>query len=145
MLLSHRWTLALVGLIALAGCASAPRAYDPVLATAPSDEAGFARDRDECRTLAQSETWSPNAGNAQNAAVGAAFGVGVLAAATPSVITGGMSVDGAGAAAILAAPVAAYAMSAQRRSEEEQRINERFAACLAERGYEVTDWVLAPE
>ena len=135
--------IALAGL-ALAACASKPRAYDPTFASPPSDPAAAEAALATCRTLVAQGRRS----NFANGATTAVIGAGAAYAAGATVMSGaGASLAGtagAASAAAIAMPVvgivAIVAVSRHKRNRREKEINGAMSDCLAEHGHSVADW-----
>lgn len=133
----------------LAGCASNPRAYSPVMASPPADGAAFEAAFHQCSAdVAAGQRANFTEGRTSSAVGGAAIG-GVAAVATgASAASGaGMLAGAAGAAglavgAVIFAPLAVWGVSRARRAHNERVVRDAMSLCLAEHGYEVQDWEL---
>lgn len=134
----------------LAGCASHPRGFSPVMVQAPADQAAFEAAFDVCsQQVADGRRDSFRSGRGGSALVGGAIG-GTAAVATTGSAVAGTGLLGAAAAgpilaatAVVFAPVAIYGVSRVQRANKEREIRDAMTACLAEDGYQVTDWRLA--
>jgi hypothetical protein len=135
---------ALTAALVLQGCSSRPRSFNPVLQAAPTDEAAFHAAFAECSQLiAQGENFQSDrveSGGA-GAAAGLATGAAGTAAASGAAGWGGMAVMGA---TLVLAPFAimggAWGLAKAKKQRKERAIKEAGSACLAGRGYQVSDW-----
>jgi hypothetical protein len=140
---------ALAGAVLLAGCSTAPRAFTPTLAAAPSGPGleQFDADLADCNAQVASGRRSGFAGGrGSSVAAGTAVGLGAgLATGASAAAGGGMMAGAAGAAGLaagflVAAPIAMVAVSRSVRVRKEREIQAATTLCLEERGYVVTDW-----
>jgi len=132
----------------LAGCASGPRGFSPVMAQAPADQFAFEAAFNACsQMVAEGRRSSFSSGHATSTLSGMAIG-GAAAASSGAVASGagtlGAVAGGLSAAAtlVVAAPLAIVAMSHVQRSNRERQIRTAMTTCLAESGYQVEDWEL---
>jgi hypothetical protein len=133
----------------LAGCASNPRGFSPVMAQAPGDQAAFEAAFATCsQQVAEGRRDSFRAGRTGSAAGGAAIGGVAAVAYAGSAVSGAGALAGvvAGPALVLGAvvfaPVAIFGVSRVQRANKEREIRNAMTACLAEDGYHVADWRL---
>lgn len=136
--------------VVLAGCASNPRGFSPVMAQAPVDRPAFEAAFNVCsQQVAEGRRDSFRAGRTGSSLGGAAIG-GAAAAATGASAAAGAGLLAAPAAAaglaigaVVFAPIAIYGVSRVQRANKEREIRNAMTACLAEDGYQVADWRLA--
>ncbi len=136
--------------LALSACSTLPRAWTPVMSTAPQDaaafEAAFAQCSDDVRA-GRTENFREGRGGAVGggAAAGAVAGVVVASSAASGAGMLGGIVAGAGlvTGAVLVAPIAIIGISAARRAHNERVVRDAMTRCLAEEGYVVDDWRLS--
>ncbi len=138
--------------VLIQGCSSRPRAFSPTLAAppagqAPFDQAAFDRALAECTQLLVDGKLNDE-GRLASAAGGAAASGAAMAVGT----TAAAAVAGYGGLAVLASTIVllpfaavggAVAMSKAKRAKKEKAIKAKMGGCLAERGYQVSEWVKA--
>ncbi|MDI1327687.1 MAG: hypothetical protein PSV23_12920 [Brevundimonas sp.] len=139
-----------VGLIAaasLAGCASHPRGFAPVMSQPPTDQAAFETAFNVCGAeVAAGRRESFRSGRGGSAAGGMAIGGAAALATGASAASGGgmlaASAAGAGLAIglVVFAPLAIIGVSHIQRANKEREIQAAMTACLAEEGYVIDDW-----
>lgn len=139
-----------VGLMAaasLAGCASHPRGFAPVMSRAPADQASFEAAFNVCSAdVAAGRRDSFRSGRGGSAAGGMAIGGAAALATGASAASGAGMMAGTAAGAGLAiglvvfAPLAIIGVSYVQRANKEREIKTAMRACLAEEGYVVDDW-----
>ncbi len=134
----------------LAGCSSAPRKFTPRLAEQPGDTSAFKRADGSCKdqvAAGKREQFEHDRGT--SAGVGTAVGVGIAAASVAGTGTSMVAAAAAGTAAaaslLIFAPIAIFATSRYIRSGKEAEIKQAMTTCLADNGYAVSEWQLAPE
>ena len=142
--------LALAGLIA--GCSSAPREFEPQLAQPAADTTAYEAAFVQCRAdVAEGKRSNFRAGRATSAGAGVAVGAGagmVMASSAASgmgMMAGPAAAAALGAGMLIFAPVAIYGASRAIRAGKEREIKAAMSACLAEEGYTVSDWKIAPK
>ncbi len=131
----------------VAGCASHPRGFVPIMAAMPADQAAFETAFNVCsRDVAGGRRESFRSGRGDSVLTGGAIG------GAAAVVTAGSAAAGAGllaapaAAAGLAigavvfAPIAIYGASLVQRANKEREIQRAMTTCLREEGYGVDDW-----
>lgn len=143
--------VALVAAASLAGCASHPRGFAPVMLQAPADQAAFETAFNLCSAeVAAGRRESFRSGRAGSAAGGMAIGGAAAVATGASAASGAGMLAGTAAGAGLAiglvvfAPLAIIGVSHIQRANKEREIKAAMTACLAEEGYVVDDWRIAP-
>lgn len=143
-------TAALAATGLLAGCASDPRAFSPVLMTTPADLAAFEAAFHQCSAdVASGQRDNFQEGRTGSAVGGAALGGAAALATGASAASGAGMLAGPAAAAgltiglVVFAPLAIYGVSRARRAENERVVREAMSLCLAEHGHVVDDWALA--
>lgn len=132
----------------LTGCASNPRGFSPVMASAPANQAAFEVAFNVCsQQVAEGRRSSFRSGREASATAGIV--VGGAAAATSGAVASGAGALGAVAGSISAAatlavvaPLAIVGMSMAQRANKERQIRNAMTTCLAEDGYQVSDWEL---
>lgn len=132
--------------VALAGCSSRPRSFEPVLAAAPADQQAYDAQLQTCRERLAARM--DRSGRLTSAAAGTAIGVGAGYAAGAATAAGTSGMIGATAAAAAAAamvlPVAglagAWGVSKIKKTNKERAIKAAMAECLSEGGYSVDKW-----
>ncbi|MDO1559192.1 hypothetical protein Q0812_07095 [Brevundimonas sp. 2R-24] len=149
---SSRGAVALVacGALAASACSTTPRAYSPVMAAAPADQAAFEAAFNQCsQEVAAGRTQNFREGRggavAGGTALGAAAGVvaGASAASGAGMLGGVAAGAGLATGLILVAPIAIIGMSAAKRGHNERIVRDAMTRCLAEEGHTVADWRLA--
>lgn len=146
----NRTSVAVLAIAAvLVGCASNPRGFSPVMAQSPADQAAFEAAFNVCsQQVADGRRESFRSGRGGSALVGGAIGGTAAVATTGSAVAGAGLVGAAAAGPILAisavvfAPLALYGVSRVQRANKEREIRDAMTTCLAEDGYQVTDWRL---
>ncbi|MEO5773561.1 MAG: hypothetical protein ABIQ32_05525 [Sphingomicrobium sp.] len=140
---------AMAAILLLEACSSRPREFNPTLASAPAESAGFDAAMAECKQLYVNGKLDSNgrlASGAAGAAVGGATAVAGGAAAASAGMYAGAAV--ASATIILIPFVAlggAWGMARAKRHRKEKAIQTAMNGCLLERGYEVQGWAKAPK
>ena len=140
-------TIAVGIAVTLGGCSSRPREFTPTLNPVATDQAAFDKDYAECGHLLV-EGKLDSSGRAASAGFGAATGAGVAVAGGA---LAGSTIPAAGvalaSATVVLLPFAviggAWGMARMKRARKEKAIKTAMAGCLAERGYQVTNWVKA--
>jgi len=157
MMLSNKPAAALVACALLAACSTKPREFTPTLTAAPATAASataaappsaLEADLADCKAQVAAGKRSnfETSGRTGSVVAGTAIGVGAGLATGASAASGmGMmagAAGGAGLAAgfIVAAPIAIVVASKSVRAHKEKEIKTATAACLAARGYTVTEW-----
>jgi len=140
-------SVALIAAVALAGCASTPRGFAPVMAQAPADQAAFEAAFNLCSAeVAAGRRESFRSGRGGSATGGMAIGGAAALATGASAASGAGMLAGSAAAAGLAiglvvfAPLAIFGVSRIQRANKEREIKSAMTTCLAEEGYVVDDW-----
>ena len=135
--------------VAVTGCSSKPRAFQPTLAALPAgqqafDQAAFDQAYATCNQLLVAGKLDKNGRLASAAGGAAASGTAVaVGGATAAAVAGygGMAVA---AATIVLLPFAvvggAVGMAKMKRAKKEKAIRIAMTGCLREHGYEVTGW-----
>jgi len=139
----------LVLCLALQGCSSRPREFEPRLATAAANQVEFDIAYANCQQLLVAGKLD-SAGRGSSAAVGAGAGAGTAAvggaAATAMGGYGGLALA---SATVVLLPFAvlggAWGMARSKRAKKERAIKAALSGCLRERGYEVAEWTKAPK
>jgi hypothetical protein len=134
----------LVFALALPGCSSRPREFNPVLAAPPASAAELDAAAAECTELLVAGKLDKD-GRLASAGAGAATGAGVaVAGGTAAAAAAGYAGMAVAAATIVLLPFAlvggAWGMSKMKRAKKEAAIKTAMAGCLNERGYQVTGW-----
>lgn len=145
--------VAMIAIVALlAGCASRPRAFSPVVRPAPTDQMLFEAAFAVCgEQVAAGRRDSFRAGRTGSAAGGVAIGGAAAMATGASAMSGAGLLAGSAATAGLAigfavlAPLAIFGVSRVQRSNKEREIRNAMSGCLAEEGYIIEDWEVAAE
>ncbi len=139
--------VALITAATLAGCASHPRGFSPVMALAPADQAAFETAFNVCSAeVAAGRRESFRSGRGGSAAGGMAIGGAAAIATGASAASGAGMMAGTAAGAGLAiglvvfAPLAIIGVSYVQRANKEREIKTAMTLCLAEEGYVVDDW-----
>ena len=133
--------------VALAGCSSRPRNFDPRLSAAPTDAQLYEAQLRTCREQAANSV-KKGSGRLGSAAAGTAAGVGAgtaVAAGTSGATYATMAgAAAAGAAAIMVVPVfavaGAWGVAKIRKNKKERTIKTVMADCLQKSGYSVAGW-----
>jgi len=132
---------------ALAGCASHPRGFTPVMAQAPADQAAFEAAFNVCSAdVAAGRRESFRSGRGASAAGGLAIGGAAAIATGASAASGAGMLAGTAAGAGLAlglvvfAPLAIVGVSYVQRANKEREIKTAMTTGLAEEGYTIDDW-----
>lgn len=135
---------AVTAALALQGCSSRPREFNPVLAAAPADSLAYDAAYQECRQLvAQGKVMSEGrvASAGAGAAAAAATGAAGTAVASGAAGWGGFAVLGA---TVILAPFAvaggAWGMAKAKKAKKEKLVKTATAQCLEQQGYEVEEW-----
>lgn len=151
--MNHRiLAAAAAGAVLLQGCSSRPRQFAPTLAAPQSgqgtfDQAAFDRAYADCTSLLGAGKLDQN-GRLASAAGGAAASGAAMAVGTAT----GAAVAGYSGLAVVAATVVllpfaavggAIGMSKMKRAKKEKAIKAKMTGCLADRGYQVSNWVKA--
>ena len=136
--------------LAVAGCSSAPREFEPELAAPAADTAAYQAAFVQCRADVAAGTRSNfRAGRAASAGTGLAVGAGAgmvmagSAASGAGMLAGPAAAAALGAGMVVFAPLAIYGASRAIRAGKEREIKAAMTACLAEEGYAVADWRVA--
>ena len=144
-------SIAVVAALALAGCASTPRGFSPVMAQTPADQAAFEAAFNLCSTeVAAGRRDSFRSGRGGSAAGGLAIGGAAAMATGASAASGAGMLAGTAAGAglviglVVFAPLAIFGVSRLQRANKEREIKRAMTACLAEEGYVVDDWRVPP-
>jgi hypothetical protein len=144
-------TVAVIAALALAGCASTPRGFSPVMAQTPADQAAFELAFNLCSAeVAAGRRDSFRSGRGGSAAGGMAIGGAAALATGASAASGAGMLAGAAAGAGLAiglvvfAPLAIFGVSRLQRANKEREIKNAMTACLAEEDFVVDDWQVPP-
>jgi hypothetical protein len=147
----HTRLVALSAILGVAGCASTPRGFSPLVSPPPTDQAAFETAFETCSSeVAAGRRDSFRAGRGGSAAGGMAIGGAAGLATGASAASGaGMMAGAAGAAGlavglVVFAPLAFYGVSRVQRANKEREIQTAMAACLAEEGYVITGWRIPP-
>ena len=138
---------ALILSVALQGCSSRPREFEPRLATAAANQAEFDAAYANCQQLLVAGKLD-SSGRGSSAAVGAGAGAGTAAvggaAATAMGGYGGLALA---SATVVLLPFAvlggAWGMARAKRAKKERVIKAALSGCLRERGYQVAEWTKA--
>ena len=138
--------IVMAGAVALSGCSSKPRNFDPVLAAAPADQQAYEAKLQTCRERLAARM--DRSGRLASAAAGTAVGVGAgyaAGAATAAGTAGTIGAAGAAAAAaVMVLPIAglagAWGVSKIKKTKKERAIKNAMAECLSEGGYSVEQW-----
>jgi hypothetical protein len=143
--------VAAMAALALAGCASTPRGFSPVMAQIPADQAAFEAAFNLCSTeVAAGRRDSFRSGRGGSAAGGMAIGgvaalaTGASAASGAGMLTGVVAGAGLAIGLVVFAPLAMIGVSRVQRANKEREIKNAMTACLAEEGYVVDDWQVPP-
>jgi len=146
-MVTFKGSVAVIAALALAGCASTPRGFAPVMAQPPADQAAFEAAFNVCSAeVAAGRRDSFRSGRGGAAAGGLALGGAAAMATGASAASGAGMLAGAAAGAGLAiglvvfAPLAIFGVSRMQRVTKERELTTAMAACLAEDGYAVDDW-----
>jgi len=147
---STKATAVLVSLaLGVAGCASTPRGFSPIVRPPPVDQAAFDAAFNQCAAdVAAGRRENFRSGRTGSALGGAAVagGAGVALGASAASGAGMLSGTAAGVGLltglILVAPLGFYGVSRIQRANKEREIRDAMTACLHEEGYEVADWRL---
>jgi len=144
-------SVALIAVIALAGCASSPRGFAPVMAQTPADQAAFEAAFNVCSAeVASGRRESFRSGRGGSAAGGLAIGgaaalaTGASAASGAGMLAGAAGAAGLAAGLIVLAPLAIFGVSRIQRANKEREIQTAMTTCLAEEGYIIDDWRVPP-
>lgn len=144
-------TVAVIAALALAGCASTPRGFSPVMAQSPADQAAFEAAFNLCSSeVAAGRRDSFRSGRGGSAAGGMAIGgvaalaTGASAASGAGMLTGVVAGAGLAVGLVVFAPLAMFGVSRVQRANKEREIKNAMTACLAEEGYVVDDWRVPP-
>ncbi|WP_332641345.1 hypothetical protein [Brevundimonas sp.] len=139
--------VALTAAAAMAGCASHPRGFAPVMSQLPADQAAFETAFNVCSAeVAAGRRESFRSGRGGSAAGGMAIGGAAAIATGASAASGAGMLAGTAAGAGLAiglvvfAPLAIIGVSYIQRANKEREIQTAMTTCLAEEGYIVDDW-----
>ena len=134
--------------LCLPGCASTPRAFEPRIASTPTDVAAYEAAFAQCSNeVAAGRRSSFREGRTGSAVGGVALGATAGAVAAGSAASGAGMLGGVAAGAglltgfVLIAPFAIYGLSRVQRANKEREIQGAMTACLGEEGYVVTEWV----
>ncbi|MFZ9396920.1 MAG: hypothetical protein ACO25F_12780 [Erythrobacter sp.] len=132
---------------ALAGCSTKPRNFAASVSTPVNDRIAFEQDYRTCAALVKSGHKSGFRSAATTTAisagaVGAGAGVAALGAGGTysSVGAAGAAAGTVLAAATVVAGLAGFGITRAIRGGKERKFKRNMAACLAEYGYQVTDW-----
>ena len=143
--------VALVVLTSLAGCASSPRGFTPLMITPPADQAVFEAAFNQCSTeVASGRRENFRSGRVGSAAGGYAIGgaaalaTGAAAASGGGMWAGAAAGAGVGVGMVVFVPLAIFGISRIQRANKEREIRGAMTACLAEEGYVVDDWRVPP-
>ena len=146
-MVTFKRTVTVIAALALAGCASTPRGFAPVLTQPPADQAAFEAAFNICSAeVAAGRRNSFRSGRGGSAAGGMAIGGAAALATGASAASGAGMLAGTAAGAGLAiglvvfAPLAIFGVSRLQRASKEREIKNAMTACLAEEGYVVDEW-----
>ena len=137
----------LVACLALQGCSSRPREFEPRLTTAAANQAEFDAAYANCQQLLVAGKLD-SSGRSASAAVGAGAGAGTAAVGTAAATAmGGYGGLALASATVVLLPFAvlggAWGMARAKRAKKERAIKTALSGCLHERGYEVAEWTKA--
>ena len=130
--------------LALEGCSSRPREFDPTLATPAPNEAAFDAAYATCRELLVKGKLLDASGRRSSAGAGAAAGATTAVAGGALATAGGYAGLAAASATVVLLPFAivggAWGMAKMKRARKERAIKAAMTGCLQEQGYEVAAW-----
>ncbi len=133
----------------IAGCASTPRGFSPVVTPPPANQAAFDAAFNQCAAdVAAGRRENFRSGRTGSALGGAAVAGGAGVALGASAASGGGMLAGTAAGVglltglVLVAPLGFYGISRVQRANKERDIRRAMTACMHEEGYEVSDWRL---
>lgn len=146
-MVTFKRSVAVIAALALAGCASTPRGFSPVMAQTPADQAAFEAAFNTCSAeVASGRRESFRSGRGGSAAGGMAIGgaaalaTGATAAQSAGMLAGTAAGIGLMTGLILVAPLAIFGVSRIQQANKEREIKNAMTACLAEDGYVVDHW-----
>ena len=134
-----------IACLTLQACSSRPREFTPTFAATPAVQAEVDAAYATCQQLFVTGRLD-SSGRSASAGIGAATGAGTAAAGgAAAAAVGGYGGLALASATIVLLPFAvlggAWGMSRKKRARKERAIKEALSGCMAERGYEVTEWI----